>query len=494
MAVLIPVVYHYQLRFTAAHYISELKAKGEPMDLAQVTPPQVPLEQNAAPLIMSALTNLEGKYNSISETNPPPMMLAVSPGKAMVEWNQPVIADFDWDSWPESNNVVTNTWEDLGKELDAAKGDLQAFQCLTNHPLLDFNLDYGKAYSIQLRHLSRLGHAARWLSASAIFHLHERQTAEACEDTHLILAIVRGWTDERLKDSQSTRDAIASIAAETTWEILQDPAVSESDLASLQQDWESIEFIDPARKAFLTERVVNVLSTEHYLQDPSDLWRGVSGDRDTVLYQLCKLQWQWFWAYADEKRMVQIYQILADAMRMAETNGSYGSAQSFVRTNADQLGFDWPFPQEETFRMDIDPLDVHCLMSEDAFDSFSLLRRAFIFENARNMVIAAIALKRYELQHHEFPPTLDELIPAFLQTIPRDYMNGQALQYKRNSDGTFLLYSVGENGIDDGGKPSTHEWWEFYWFAHDFDLVWPQPATSEEIQNFYEHPPKEGGS
>jgi hypothetical protein len=34
--ILIPVIRHYQLRFAVASYMAELKAKGEPMDLAQV--------------------------------------------------------------------------------------------------------------------------------------------------------------------------------------------------------------------------------------------------------------------------------------------------------------------------------------------------------------------------------------------------------------------------------------------------------------------------
>jgi len=47
------------------------------------------------------------------------------------------------------------------------------------------------------------------------------------------------------------------------------------------------------------------------------------------------------------------------------------------------------------------------------------------------MTIIAIALKRYELQHRELPPTLDGLTPAILKTIPLDYMNGQALHYQK---------------------------------------------------------------
>jgi len=488
VAILIPVIRHYQLRFAVASYVAELKAKGEPMDLAQVIPPPVLPEQNGVPLIMNSLTNLENKYSSISQTNPPPAMREVWPGKAMIGWQQPKIIRFDEnDLSSEMTNarLWTNTWEDLGKELVAEKDNLNSFQSLTNHPILDFNLDYGKSYSIRLQYLAPLRRAAQWLSVAAVYDLHERKTAEACANAHAILAIVKGQAEERLEISQQVRDAIASIGAQTTWEILQDSNVSESELVSLQHDWESVEFIGAAKRAFLAERVLGVQSMEHYLQSPSDLWNSVNGNDGEISRRLCKIQWQWFGAYADEKRMMQTFQVLAEAMRMAETNHSFQSVQMFTRTNFDRLGFEESFPQEGTMRIDIDPLDVRWLLSEGAFDSFRLLKRAMVFETARNMTIAAIALKRYEIQHQQFPSTLYGLTPTILKTIPFDYMNGQALHYQKNPDGTFLLYSVGENGADDNGNPSSHKWWGFYWFAQTLDLVWPQPATEAEIQAYY---------
>lgn len=490
MAVLLPVLRHYQLRFAVESYIAELKAKGEPMELAQVIPPPVPPEQNGVPFITNALADFWGGIFSSNLThNLPPAMREVSPGKTMIGWQQPTIIGFNEITLP-LNSLLTNTWEDLGKELAAAKSDLDSFQSLTNYQLLDFNLDYQQGFNIRLAHLAELKRAAQWLNASALYNLHERKTSNACADLHTMLAIVKGQTEEPLEISQLVRSAIASMSAQMTWEVLQDPNVSESNLASLQQDWESVEFIGAAKRTFLAERVINLNSMKHFLQSSSDLWRGVSGNDKEISWQLCKLQWQWFWAYADEKRMLQTYQVLADAMRMAVTNHSYQSAQMFTRTNFNRLGFEMPFPPEGTYRMDVDQFGVRWLLSEDAFDSFQLLRRAMILETARNMTIVAIALKRYELQHHKFPPALDSLTPAILKTIPLDYMNGQALHYRKNPDGTFLLYSVGENGVDDGGKSSIHKWWELYWFADTFDLVWPQPATEAEIKFFYEHPPK----
>jgi hypothetical protein len=48
---------------------------------------------------------------------------------------------------------------------------------------------------------------------------------------------------------------------------------------------------------------------------------------------------------------------------------------------------------------------------------------------------------------------LASLAPQFLKTVPVDVMDGQPLRYRRLSDTNALLYSVGLNLKDDGGRP-----------------------------------------
>jgi hypothetical protein len=64
----------------------------------------------------------------------------------------------------------------------------------------------------------------------------------------------------------------------------------------------------------------------------------------------------------------------------------------------------------------------------------------------------ACALERYRLAHGEYPETLDALLPGFIQQLPRDIINGAPLKYRRTDNGKFLLYSVGWNETDEGGK------------------------------------------
>ena len=82
-----------------------------------------------------------------------------------------------------------------------------------------------------------------------------------------------------------------------------------------------------------------------------------------------------------------------------------------------------------------------------------------------NQALIACALERYHLAHGEYPETLDALIPQFIATIPHDVIGGQPPHYRRAADGTFLLYSIGWNGRDNGGVRGKS--------ATDGDWVWP---------------------
>lgn len=74
-------------------------------------------------------------------------------------------------------------------------------------------------------------------------------------------------------------------------------------------------------------------------------------------------------------------------------------------------------------------------------------------EQTRRNHNVAFALALYEREHCRYPMKLDELVPKYQPDIPRDLFSGQPLQYRPMEKG-FLLYSVGKNGIDDGGQAS----------------------------------------
>jgi hypothetical protein len=62
----------------------------------------------------------------------------------------------------------------------------------------------------------------------------------------------------------------------------------------------------------------------------------------------------------------------------------------------------------------------------------------------------AIALERHRRRTGAFPETLAALVPTEIAAVPKDLYTGKSLIYKLRGEG-YLLYSVGENGADDGG-------------------------------------------
>ena len=64
----------------------------------------------------------------------------------------------------------------------------------------------------------------------------------------------------------------------------------------------------------------------------------------------------------------------------------------------------------------------------------------------------ALALKAYHASHGAYPEELAALVPAYLKDLPADTFSGDALQYRIEGAG-FVLYSIGQNRVDDAGDP-----------------------------------------
>jgi len=73
-------------------------------------------------------------------------------------------------------------------------------------------------------------------------------------------------------------------------------------------------------------------------------------------------------------------------------------------------------------------------------------------ESGGALLLTALALRLYHHEHKRYPQTLNELSPRYLKQIPVDpFGDGSPLRYKINGD-KYLLYSIGPDGKDDGGR------------------------------------------
>jgi hypothetical protein len=494
LAVLIPVIHHYQLRAATEAYIAELKAQGEPMELAQVIPRPLPPEQNSAPLFLKAVSLLStNDDDNVLVSNPPSAMRSVAPGKAMIGWQQPDIRFSD----------ETNSWADI---QNALAQDNEAFKYLgeiTNHALFDFDLQYTQLSEMRLTHLILEKRAVQRLSAKTLCDLRDGDTGAAIKSVQTMLALVDGTGDERTAISQLVRIAIAQIAAATTWEILQSTNLTDGQLASLQDDWSELEFIQASENTLPVERECGEtdlamwrssnLALQHYFDIGKKAREAIGeSDEEDSLWNKTKIKariflWRYWWSYPDELRSLKGFEVLINTHHLVETNGSFQTALEHQKAALDELGIS---KMDSSFdNLFTGKTDFHTMMSEPIVTLGKVIERVMRAEVTKHTAVAAIALKRYQLKYGNYPPDLKSLVPEFVSTIPIDPVDGQPLRFRLSADESFLLYSIGPNGKDDGGSssPDKEDTSQiFFWESQNaLDWVWPQPATQEEIRKYY---------
>lgn len=80
-----------------------------------------------------------------------------------------------------------------------------------------------------------------------------------------------------------------------------------------------------------------------------------------------------------------------------------------------------------------------------------------IFEARRHAAMTVLAMQAYRSTRNTWPSSLRELVPAYMPSLPVDPFDGQPMRYIAPASGSELplLYSIGVDGLDEGGKPPT---------------------------------------
>ena len=97
-----------------------------------------------------------------------------------------------------------------------------------------------------------------------------------------------------------------------------------------------------------------------------------------------------------------------------------------------------------------DPL-LHALIPDCSASSF----RYFASAAQDRLLMVTCALRAYFKRHGRYPDSLQQLVPAYLNTLPPDPFSPQAhpLRYRRMANDRCRLYSIGPDQTDDRGNP-----------------------------------------
>ena len=480
VAILIPVIHHYQLRIAEASYIARLKAQGEPMDLAQVIPAPVPVDKNSVSNFLKVVALFDADKSLLS-TNYISGMKMVARGKATSRYQLP----------NAEGSFATNSWEEVAAAVRQNSGAFDLLRQIINKPDLDFQIQYERVFGGSIRfdsmHLVEIKRAAQWLGTATTSDLHEGDTASAVKNLRAMLALAKSLEDEHVIISGLVQIAIAAMAVPSTWEVLQSPNVTDGQLAQLENDWNALDFIQADENVLEMERAMGLVNVAKWRSSSKELLKVLDGKQVAVPSESVQLfVWRYWWSYPDELRRLKVDEVLLKTIRDMRTNHAFQAVQQRQTKELDAL-----LPSKVRDSSSGNPSqDMHTLVSQSAASLSSVSRRVMMIEAARQITVTAIALKRYQLKHGNYPRDLDSLVPEFVPDVPFDPVDGQPLRYRPKADGTFLLYSIGENGKDDNGNPSLERGVQstsMYWQnEYALDWVWPQPATQEDIQIYHD--------
>lgn len=480
---------------------NELRRDGFKIDLAEfnfATPEESRAREaaltNAQLMAPLPLHDTKSAPRRAFSQSPPALMTSVGADGALVLWKQETLHERgtfevgpgDY-SWPMLREML----EEGRERLDAA------CKAALSGPIR-FNLNAGAGNGMLLAHLPGLKRAVQTLGARAVFHLHEGDKDAAWTDLLAATRLVTAWDPEPVEVSHVVRFGCASIVFNATWQALQADGWSDERLARLQQEWESADFLRalPETQAFKRASMASTcrlarpqpsgpigIPWDQALRSPRSVWDGFK-----YCWAQCRYRDQG--TYEDEKALLLHYRDREQETLRAIRASTWSEMRQFPGVT-NLILFQSSYPSGLQALINNRQLMLAWQMYAQGGEGRSWLGRAAEAEARRRVMIAAIALKRYQLRHGRHPQTLQELVPEFLANAPVDFMDGRPLRYRPGDDDRFVLYSVGLDCVDNGGEmprslrgepPS--EGSQNSRKPLETDLVWPRPATAAEADGF----------
>jgi len=484
---LFPFVERLRGHIALTRYKRHLAARGFKLTIAEFRSPPAKGE-NSAPEFFRAAQKLQS--GSALPKNPPPRMQITPSGRAIIGFRE--------EEWVEDK--ATNRWNELTADLEKNESTLQLIRSALAKPVFDNQVDLAAGPSVTFIHLPTPKSTSQWLGAQTQLFIRQGRNKEALENLIAECRLTRVLAEDHILISELVRNAIAAIARTSVWEALQADGWSDADLAQLAREWESISFATNMTRSLEGEIIFGLSSYDSMRHSNSNAVNSIYGMQqflppddserpwwertvrllpggekcaDFVKEQMyCRL-WRFAWLDQDELQYLHFMEGLLDIAHRAEAEKSLAAiepALGGLLEPATHTSFynNLRYPQVSSFGA-----------------LANSLKRSMKAETERSLALTAIALKRYSIRFGKPAANLQSLIPEFLSSIPIDYMDGQPIKYRLDSDGPSVLYSVGEDYKDGGGdsslqpgKTSTHNIW------NRNDVVWPQPPLPDEVESF----------
>jgi hypothetical protein len=329
---------------------------------------------------------------------------------------------------PRTEALAQETKELVGRYLADNQAALELLHKGAAIEHSRYPIDLSKGFEALMPYLSDIRTGAKLMQLEAILHAEDSESESAARSITSMLGLGRSLAKEPLLISQLVRVACCGLAISTLEHAVNRTKFTDEQLVHLSRTLADAEDHSAMARAFAGERCAGVSIFKKPSPEILQLINGGSSQWNVMAIGLYK-----FAGLADMDAIAYV-DFMNDYMKAMEL----AHPQRYKRVQAIEAKV------EGTSRIHI---ILRMIMPALSRVSIVDTRGLAQLRTART----ALAIERYRLATGRLPRTLAELIPAYLKTIPEDPFNGQDIQYRKHDVG-FVVYSVDEDGNDDGGK------------------------------------------
>jgi hypothetical protein len=474
------VLYNWTGRRAWEECRPKLETRGQPITLKALAPPPVPDDHNyamtpflaplfrvdpAAPKLLPSGHDTEARRFAAS-----------LPDMPLEEWrlgrhprlgkNLERIIEARGEAVIRANGVPVTSLADektaahaILELLKPQETILNELQIASRRPHVRFNIayDFEPPETMPLPHLPFQNKAACLFSIRAEAELALGRTEAAFSDLLAAFRMADALKNEPFLASAHVHASGVMRAMEPLWLGVNNQQWNDAQLKTIQEVLRKEDFLAELRQAFRADRTMTLATIEYYRNHPNNLLNlgdsphpptpdQSSLSKNTPAKKLANhitgaLPSGWFYREMVSYNRIFEEKFLADTLSPPR-RATVEQIKRHVAEVDEMRRAVWPTIKQHRV--------IAGIMVQPLKNAYlnSISTQTYV-----ELALLACGIERYRLRHGRFPDQPEAMKPEFVDSLPADLITGEPLVYRLADDGQFVLYSVGWNASDDGGKP-----------------------------------------
>lgn len=449
----------------------ELRAKGEPLSFAKLVPPMPPAADNFASTPL-----FDGLFDkSIDPKSKQEVWRLKLQERPLPYWPFKLRDRGMW--WP--GGPITPNWDksatnrpidgvDLATTppaeavrllLEKSRPVMDEIETAVRRPSSQFPIHYEDHAGAILIHLSRLNSLGRLFARRAQVRLETKDASGAIADVATTLRLAESIKDEPILMSGLVRILILNEALWPIWQGLSESRWTEAQMRRMQDQLAQLDVLAGYQRCLVGERIVGTDFIDALERERARGW-WVNSQENFLTVIGVKPLWFIPHGWFDQNKVAYVRLNNSYAVPAIDAVGRRfhrEKALAHANLNDTYLGKKW---------------NLFAFAGMDRSIHKEAALKFAIAQTQIDLATIGCGLERYKLKEGFYPEALGSLIPAYLEALPHDLIDGQSLRY-RTADNGFVLYSIGYNQSDEGGEVRTKKLNGInIWNPEEGDWVW----------------------